>query len=419
MKRQNHHRYNFIWRRILFSAVLTAVLLVNIWAVFPQETLADNPSGKTKGMVYWDKDDNFWDGIYIAGYRVEQKVDAEKISIDDHSYTLKKKADENGVQAYTVDALYHTDSTVTMKELNPHADYERGTITYPFDRRYTEYSHYISRKPAVTYYKLITEKSESYAFTDFESEVRNAYKAAHENESVSDKMLATSEDGFGSAFNTYIAEYMNQQGAEEYSSDEKIPLRKAGQDIVRIDVLTLTPIDHYFRLYSLEEDKYLRRDYDEVTYCCYSYNFSGPALQLKAPALTLESGTELQTTGATELYKDDVLVSMTAQNPKPDDKDAVSDYEFIKNNIKYQYYLSDSELLSYANVQWKGWEQDTPVSLNGKKYLYVKAVVPEEQNTKVYHFSSSEPVCYELNYKCPSHRGGNFGRYVDAFGRKG
>ena len=123
---------------------------------------------------------------------------------------------------------------------------------------------------------------------------------------------------------------------------------------MRIDVLTLTPIDHYFRLYSLEEDKYLRRDYDEVTYCCYSYHFSGPALQLKAPSLTLESGTELQTTGATELYKDDMLVSMTAQNPKPDDKDAVSDYGSIKNNIKYQYYLSDSELLSYANVQWKG-----------------------------------------------------------------
>lgn len=94
-----------------------------------------------------------------------------------------------------------------------------------------------------------------------------------------------------------------------------------------------------------------------------------------------------------------MLVSMTAQNPKPDDKDAVSDYGSIKNNIKYQYYLSDSELLSYANVQWKGWEQDTPVSLNGKKYLYVKAVVPEEQNPTVYHFSSSEPVCYELNYK--------------------
>ena len=133
------------------------------------------------------------------------------------SYTLKKKADENGVQAYTVDALYHTDSTVTMKELNPHADYERGTITYPSDQRYTEYSHYISRKPAVTYYKLITEKSEPYAFTDFESEVRKAYKAAHAKETVSDKMLATSEDGFGSAFNTYIAEYMNRQGAEEYS----------------------------------------------------------------------------------------------------------------------------------------------------------------------------------------------------------
>ena len=271
MKRQNHHRYNFIWRRILFSAVLTAVLLVNIWAVFPQETLADNPSGK-KGMVYWDEDD-FWNGIHIAGYRVEQKVDAEKISIDDHSYTLKKKADENGVQAYTVDALYHTDSTVTMKELNPHADYERGTITYPSDRTYTEYSHYISRKSAVTYYKLITEKSEPYAFTDFESEVRKAYKAAHAKETVSDKMLATSEDGFGSAFNTYIAEYMNQQGAEEYSSDEEIPLRKDVQDIVRIDVLTLTPIDHYFRLYSSKEDKYLRRDYDEVTYCCYSYHF--------------------------------------------------------------------------------------------------------------------------------------------------
>ena len=110
--------------------------------------------------------------------------------------------------------------------------------------------------------------------------------------------------------------------------------------------------------------------------------FPVQALQLKAPALTLESGTELQTTGATELYKDDVLVSMTAQNPKPDDKDAVSDYGSIKNNIKYQYYLSDSELLSYANVQWKGWEQDTPVSLNGKKYLYVKAVVPEEAEYK-------------------------------------
>ena len=399
MKRQNHHRYNFIWRRILFSAVLTAVLLVNIWAVFPQETLADNPSGNTKGMVYWDADDDFWAGIHIAGYRVEQKVDAEKISIDDISYTLKKKADENGVQAYTVDALYRTDSTVTMKKLNPHVDYERGTITYPTDSTYIEDYHSVSRKSPVTYYKLITEKSEPYAFTEFESKVRNAYKDAHKNETVSDKMLATSEDGFGSAFHTYIAQYMNQQRAEEYSSDEKIPLRKDGHDIVRIDVLTLTPIDHYFRLYSLKKDKYLRRDYDEVTYCCYSYHFSGPALQLKAPSLTLESGTELQTTGATELYKDDVLVSMTAQNPKPDDKDAVSDYDFIKNNIKYQYYLSDSELLSYANVQWKGWEQDTPVSLNGKKYLYVKAVVPEKQNTTVYHFSSSEPVCYELNYK--------------------
>ena len=68
MKRQNHHRYNFIWRRILFSAVLTAVLLVNIWAVFPQETLADNPSEHKKGMVYWDaSDERFWNGIKIEG----------------------------------------------------------------------------------------------------------------------------------------------------------------------------------------------------------------------------------------------------------------------------------------------------------------------------------------------------------------
>lgn len=398
MKRQNHHRYNFIWRRILFSAVLTAVLLVNTWAAVPQTALADNTSGKTKGMVYWDADDSFWDGIQIEGYRAEQKVDAEKISIDNTSYTLNKTVNEDGVQAYTVEALYHTDSTVTMKELNPHVDYERGTITYPTNTAYTEYSHYVSRKKAVTYYKLITEESAPYAFTDFESEVRTAYKTAHKDETVSDQMLATSEDQLGRAFGTYITKYMDNLGAKKYS-DEEIPLRTNDQNVVRIDMLTLTPIDHYFRLYSSAADKYLRRDYDEVTYCCYGYNFPGPGLQLEAPALTLESGTELQTTGATELYKDDVLVNMTVQNPKPDDETAESDYESVKDTIKYQYYLSDSELLSYENVQWKEWEQDTSVSLNGKKYLYVKAAAPEEQNTSVYHFTSSEPVCYELNYK--------------------
>ena len=82
MKRQNHHRKKFIWGKTLFSAVLTAVLLVNLWVAFPSVSQAS-------GTLEWTDEETVWGtGIKLQGYKAEQKVTTDQIRIDGTSYTL-------------------------------------------------------------------------------------------------------------------------------------------------------------------------------------------------------------------------------------------------------------------------------------------------------------------------------------------
>ena len=86
MKRQNHHRYNFIWRRILFSAVLTAVLLVNTWAAVPQTALAAGAGNA--GRLFWHKDDKIWGNLTVDGLDGKLNLTVNQVTVGSKSYTL-------------------------------------------------------------------------------------------------------------------------------------------------------------------------------------------------------------------------------------------------------------------------------------------------------------------------------------------
>ena len=49
-------------------------------------------------------------------------------------------------------------------------------------------------------------------------------------------------------------------------------------------------------------------------------------------------------------------------------------------------------------MHWNVWNAED-IPLNSRKYLYVKAIAPtEEQTGSGYRFTDSEPACYEWNY---------------------
>ena len=393
MKRQNYHRKKFIWGKTLFSTVLTAVLLVNLWAAFPTVSRAS-------GKIVWEQED-VWGGVELDGYQSEQEVSAGQIKIQEKTVDLKSETRE-GVVYYQADFCYEADDQMLIANLNPYVKTEKGTIIYQ-GKEYNSSGHYVypRNRSGDTYYRIITDLNEPYAFADFEDEVRTAFQEDNDNTAsrVSEKMLVTDKEGSpaGYAFCDLVQNYMSKKQAKTWNSDTELPLR----GVVRIDMITVTYIDHYIRARAVSDDSlYLSRDYDEAVYACYSYEFSGPAVQLEAPVPVLESGTDLSGAGTApvSVYEDDSVTDIAGNNPGPDNTEITEDYEKIKDQITYRYYFSDSELTSFGNVQWKEWN-GTDLPLNRKKYLYVKAKAPTDQQTKLYQFKDSDPVCYEWDYK--------------------
>lgn len=391
MKRQNHHRKKFIWGKTLFSAVLTAVLLVNLWAAFPSVSQAS-------GTLKWtENEENVWGPeIKLQGYKAEQKVTTDQIRIDGTAYTLSGSPAEGRV-TYQIDLLYRENSKMTIASLNPSVEYTKGTLVYK-ENEGTESGYYVSPKSGSTktYYKVIKNENDTYAFADFESTVRTKFRESYPGSGISTKMLATNKEGSpaGYAFDGSVKAYMNKIQAAVYESSSEIPL----QDVKRIDMITMTYIDHFMRV-KIGED-YLSYDYDEVVYHCYSYEFAGPKAQLAAPVLKLESGADVSEGNAASVFADDSIVGIEPVNPGPDDENLTKGYEKIKSQITYKYYFSNSKLSSFANVQWNDWNAAEDIPLNSRKYLYVKAIAPtEEQTGSGYRFTDSEPACYEWNYR--------------------
>ena len=388
MKRQNHHRKKFIWGKTLFSALLTAVLLVNLWAAFPSVSQAS-------GTLEWTDEENVWGkDIQLKDYKAEQKVTTDQIRIDGTSYTLSGSSAE-GRETYQIDLLYREKSEMTIANLNPSVEYTKGTLVYKGSGG-TESGYYVSPKSGSTktYYKVITDASDSYAFADFEDIVRKKFKASNPSSGISEKMLATNKEGSpaGYAFDGSVTAYMDKKQAAVYESSSKIPLK----DVKRIDMITMTYIDHFMRV-TIGEN-YLSHDYDEVVYHCYSYEFAGPKAQLTAPVLKLESGADVSEGKAASVFADDSIVGIEPVNPDPSDVNLTKGYEKIKSQITYKYYFSNSKLSSFANVRWNVWNAED-IPLNSRKYLYVKAIAPtEEQTGSGYRFTDSEPACYEWNY---------------------
>ena len=389
MKRQNHHRKKFIWGKTLFSAVLTAVLLVNLLAAFPSVSQAS-------GVLEWTNEKNVWgDGIQLDGYKAEQKVTTDQIRIDGTAYTLSGSSAE-GRETYQIDLLYRENSEMTIANLNPSVEYTKGTLVYN-ENEYTGNSYYVSPKSGSTktYYKVITDANAPYAFADFESTVRDKFSKSNPSSGISEKMLATNKEGSpaGYAFDGSVKAYMNEKQAAVYESSSKILLK----DVKRIDMITMTYIDHFMR--ATIGEKYLSYDYDEVVYHCYSYEFAGPKAQLAAPVLKLESGADVSEGKAASVFADDSIVGIEPVNPDPNDVNLTKGYEAIKSQITYKYYFSNSKLSSFTNVKWNVWNAED-IPLNSRKYLYVKAIAPaEEQTGSGYRFTDSEPACYEWNYR--------------------
>lgn len=387
MKRQNHHLKNFIWGKTLFSTVLTAVLLVHLCMIFPIVSRAGE-------NLTWSENDDFWDGIRLEGFYANQEVTANQIRIGDAVYTLPK-VDDTGIPTYQINVLYEDNSEMSIENWNTEVKYNKGTLFYN-NTKYTGNAYYLSRKNTVTYYKVITDENMPYAFADFEQEIRKAFKNANPDKKISDIMLATDKEGSpaGYAFREYVESYMGADGknAGSYTSGTGISLQNAR----RIDMITLTYMDHYMR--ATVGDTYLGNDYDEVVYTCYSYQ---APVQLNAPVPEMESATAISNNGSTSVFADDVVIGLETTNPHPDDASITEAYNAVKENLNYQYYLSDSRLTSFANVKWKDWDENA-IALDSKKYLYLKTCAPtreEQEENEVYKFVDSAPACYEWNYR--------------------
>lgn len=387
MKRQNYQRKNFIWKKVLFSIMLTAVLLVNIWAAFPVNSEA-------AGSIDWSNEDVWGEGIELKGYHAELNVTANKVKIGDNDLELQNISTDEKVPLYQISTRYDENATMSIPELNPNVTYKNGTFSFN-GKEYTETSFHVSLKTnsTVTYYKVVTDTSETYAFSDFEEKVREAFKKANTNSKVSDHMLVTDKEGSpaGYAFQSYIKSYMQEKGAGSYTSEKTISLKNA----CRIDMITISFIDHY--LYQTIDNQRISRDYDEAVYTCYSYQ---TPVRLNAPVPEMESKTRVSDSAATTVFKDDSITGWTIESPIFYNQAMSDAYTKIKEKFKYEYYFSDSRLTSFNNVVWKEWKEE--VALEGKKYLYVKAIIPEEadqEDTSIYKFLDSEIACYEWKYQ--------------------
>lgn len=78
--------------------------------------------------------------------------------------------------------------------------------------------------------------------------------------------------------------------------------------------------------------------------------------KLNVPQVTLESGLSL----AGEVPRDDSIISASMSSGE--------------TGVTVQYYLSDRQMDSIPNTYWSSWQVGQSVPLNGRTYLYVRAV---------------------------------------------
>ena len=97
MKRQNYHRKKFIWKKTLFSAILTAVLFVNVWAAVLKTAKAVSEGAGNQGRLYWDSADQIWQGLTVDGLDGKLNLTVNQVTVGSKSYTLtvnKETAEE-------------------------------------------------------------------------------------------------------------------------------------------------------------------------------------------------------------------------------------------------------------------------------------------------------------------------------------
>lgn len=416
MKRQNYHRKKFIWKKTLFSAILTAVLFVNVWAAVLKTAKAVSEGAGNQGRLYWDSADQIWQGLTVDGLDGKLNLTVNQVTVGSKSYTLtvnKETAEEKSdKQTMALEETYSSDAAFSLKDPIQDPVYDSGAVYKANGKEYSiDYVNFI-RKGTVTYYKTITNEDHSEnsgtTFDDFEEKVKVRYgknENKNSNYIVSTKMLMTTQDsysiGYGKAFEASVKAYMKDVGAKEYTGTA-IPLVEQNADgtmkkVIRIDMITVSYIDYYFTVKNGYDS--IHKDYDLTLYTPYSYYFNGgAAMELPAPAITLESGTAVQTNDATTVSMEDALEGITVANSFAEDSQEYRDFETIKNYIKYQYILSDTELSVIRDNAWKDWKEQN-VSLEQKKYLYVRAVTEGEgADSTFYKVNASAPVKYEFAY---------------------
>ncbi len=411
MKRQNHHRYNFIWRRILFSAVLTAVLLVNTWAAVPQTALAAGAGNA--GRLFWHKDDKIWGNLAVDGLDGKLNLTVNQVTVGSKSYTLNvDKKEGSDKQVMKLSENYASDAAFSLKDPIQDPVYDSGATYKVGENTYNiSYVNFL-KKGTVTYYKTVTNKKDGDTFSNFENEVRERYQISNPNytmanEKVSSKMLMTTQDnrtiGYGLAFKASVEAYMQEKGAKEYTGSISLVEQESGKTpkkVVRIDMITVSYIDYYFTVNQGYNS--IHKDYDLTLYTPYTYYLNGEAtITLPSPTITLESGTAAQADGVTTVSLDDALESMSYTNPFTADSQEYKDYTEIEKNIKCQYVFSDTELSVIRENAWKNWEGQS-VALEQKKYLYVRTFAEEPTGENAhdifYKINPSAPVKYELSY---------------------
>ena len=217
MKRQNYHRKKFIWKKTLFSAILTAVLFVNVWAAVLKTAQAVSEGAGNKGRLYWDADDQIWDGLTVDGLDGKLNLTVNQVTVGSKSYTLTVNKENAGAksdkQTMILQEDYSPDDAFSLKDPIQDPVYDSGAVYKANDKEYSiDYVNFI-RKGTVTYYKTITNGDSSEnsktTFDDFEEKVKVRY-GENENSkyTVSTKMLMTTQDsysvGYGKAFEASV-----------------------------------------------------------------------------------------------------------------------------------------------------------------------------------------------------------------------
>ncbi len=395
MREQKNQKY----RRIsisLISLLLTAVLFWSFWGNALLQVQASGNIRFVSGDDIWKINANNGKNCQIQSMdiQLEQTVTVNNAKI--YSAGSEKNTDLDQ-DSLTVSADYVDEDAEFSMEFTGTVPYslnlkkvKYGSDSLLFTYKYKHKYDYCTLKKTHTIYRLVTD-SEDKSFTTFESDVRELYGS----ENVSANMLMTKNDGNGLAFDAAISEWINQnEGYEEYQSGDRLPLMKDGKEVVRIDMLTVSECDFHIYgegrvLKAKETDVHF--NYDVAVYKTYSFKMKNTAKRAKAPAVILESGRDLKD----RISEDDTVTELKMELTDDLTEEQKKGYEEAYTKGKLQYALADSQLSDLASIKWLNWDRQTPIPLEGRKWLYVRAV-PESTSDNIWR--SSEPKEYKVQY---------------------